>query len=98
MDCKELKCSGFDQLRKCRCYAKPGNEEQQYCGYNKNGLIIPCGVGCCDGGCPGQCKDVPFKPPFSFDTNVFNVEDFPLYLKVAALLVIALIIISTLRA
>jgi hypothetical protein len=98
MDCKALACTGFDKTRVCRCYSKPGKEEQQFCGYNKNGLIIPCGPGCCDKGCPGQCKGVAFRPPYAFDTNVFDVEKFPEYLKVSIVIVIVLLVLSTLRA
>jgi hypothetical protein len=98
MDCKALKCSGLDQIRDCRCYAKPGKEQQQFCAYNRNGLIIPCNPGCCDKGCPGQCKDVPFREPYELDKNKFDVEKIPTYLKLLVFAIIILIVMSTLRA
>jgi len=98
MDCKALACSGFDKIRDCRCYAKPGKEERQFCGYNKNGVIIPCNPGCCDKGCPGQCKDVPFREPYALDRNKFDPEKFPIYLKLLIVVILVLIVISTLRA
>jgi len=98
MDCKALKCSGFDRVRNCRCYAKPGNEEKQFCAYSKNGVIIPCNPGCCDKGCQGQCEDVTFRPPYALDRNIYDAEKFPEYLKLAVVLVIVLIVLSTLRA
>lgn len=47
----------------CKCYAYtdelPG---QQFCGYEHEGELYPCEMGCC-GGCPGSCKDVKYTKP-----------------------------------
>lgn len=96
MDCKNLACS--QMTMNCRCYAKPGNESEQFCGYKKNSIVIPCDPGCCDGGCPGQCKDVPERPPYGLDTSLIDVEKFPLYIKGLIILIIFLIIVSTFKA
>ena len=96
MDCKSLSCTQV--TKQCRCYAKPGKENEQFCAYKKNSIVIPCDAGCCDKGCPGQCAGVPPSPPYGIDTNLINIEKIPEYLKALFLLVIILIIASTLTA
>lgn len=96
MDCKNLACS--QTTMNCRCYAKPGNESEQFCAYKKNSIVIPCDPGCCDGGCPGQCEGVPERPPYGLDKSLIDVEKFPLYIRGLFVLIIILVIISTFKA
>lgn len=35
----------------------------QICAHESKGFLYPCDPGCCQGGCPGQCLDVPPRPP-----------------------------------
>lgn len=99
MDCKDLKCS--ERTKNCRCFAYANVKDpkkEQFCGYKKNSVVIPCDPGCCDGGCPGQCKGVADKPPYEIAQNDVDLSKIPLYLKLAAFLLVVLVIISTISA
>lgn len=99
MDCAKSKCSQME--KDCRCYAKVNvrdNTKTQFCGYKKNSLIIPCDPGCCDGGCPGECKGAAPAPPYGIDKSTFNVEKIPLYFKLVIFILAIFAIVSTLSA
>ena len=72
--CDLSSCGGSYTDRKCNCYANlsvlPENptKEQvnstQFCAFeSEDGFLYPCDVGCCKGGCPGQCANISPRPP-----------------------------------
>lgn len=48
----------------------------QYCAYaDDDGFLFPCDPGCCKLKCPGQCDDVPPRPPESLDFRINESPD-----------------------
>ena len=99
MDCQsdENKCDEI--FGECRCYADLNSNEpkfNQVCGILKKGYVIPCKSGCCDGGCPGQCKGSIPREPYSFGYfNLPNVHDFIKLFRWLFIIIILLTLTST---
>ena len=97
MDCQHENNKCDEIFGECRCYADVGTSNplaQQRCGIRKNGYIIPCKSGCCDGGCPGQCKNVRPRQPYAFAYIKPNIRLDNVF-KYIILLAIILTIVST---
>ncbi|QIG59700.1 hypothetical protein [Dishui Lake phycodnavirus 3] len=98
MECEKLKCDIIDE---CKCYAKKGEKypnENQFCGVRRGSRVFACNPGCCAGGCPGQCKKVIPKPPFSITDDLYTPfqANIPAYIKVVLVILLGLVIMSTL--
>jgi len=97
-------CDHTFKTKKCECFATGDTEfphEEQFCGFEQDGFIFPCGVGCCSEGCPGQCPGIEPKPPSDVveaDQKIINNEDKEIKKVVATilLLILGLVLISTL--
>ena len=83
----------------CRCYADVDTSNpltQQKCGIRKNGYVIPCKSGCCDGGCPGQCIGVEPRQPFSYGHFNYPVDiDMKGFFRTSLIFAVILVIYST---
>ncbi|MDA9846871.1 hypothetical protein N9C10_02950 [Flavobacteriaceae bacterium] len=97
-------CDHTFKTKKCQCFASSDTKlpnEDQFCGFEQDGFIFPCDVGCCDKGCPGQCPGIDPKPPSDVigeDILIINNEEKEIKKVIATLfiLIIGLVIISTL--
>ena len=96
-------CNNVFKTKNCDCYASDDTNfpnEEQFCGFEQDGFIFPCDVGCCSDGCPGQCPGVFSKPPSAVHDNnqIINTEEKELEKIIATLLLLifGLIVISTL--
>jgi len=97
-------CDYTFKTKKCQCFASGDAElpnDDQFCGFEQDGFIFPCDVGCCSEGCPGQCPGVEPRPPADVvdaDIQIINNEDKEIQKVIATLLLLifGLIIISTL--
>lgn len=97
-------CDHSFKTKKCECFASNETDfpnEEQFCGFEQDGFIFPCDVGCCSEGCPGQCPGIEPKPPSRViepGIQIIKNEDKEIKKVVATLLlvIIGLIIVSTL--
>ena len=123
-DCKKPCNLNFNE--KCKCFPTNSLKslqsftlekklsilnKNQICAHQVGDFLIPCGKGCCDEGCPGECDKVKPRPPEEYprSDSIFknvNDEEFKptkykrshLYIKeiIRVLLVISVIIIINL--
>jgi hypothetical protein len=81
-NCDITRCDNFFKDKKCMCYSLKSTknpQEEQICGYYKNGIIYECNAGCCPGGCPSKkCPDskiVPKDPENYIPDNTAVITD-----------------------
>lgn len=99
-----LSCDQTFKTKNCECFAASDTDfpnENQFCGFEQDGFIFPCGAGCCSDGCPGECPGIIPKPPSTVvakDVQIINNEEKEIKKVIATLLllIIGLVIISTL--
>lgn len=96
-------CDDIFKTKECKCYATSDSnypDEEQFCGFEQNGFIFPCQVGCCDEGCPGECPGIEPRPPHTIVKEELSVNNKDtLFRKIMAtilIIVVALILTSTL--
>jgi hypothetical protein len=99
MDCQHENNKCDEIFGECRCYADVETSNpltQQKCGIRKNGYVIPCKSGCCDGGCPGQCIGVEPRQPFSYGKFNYPVDvDMKGFFRTSLIFAVILVIYST---
>jgi len=94
------KCSyTFDVNKQCKCYASINSQfpdEEQFCGFEENGKVFPCDIGCCDDGCPGQCPGIKPRPPYAIRRKMRTKDtEIRKYIKLILTVLVYLIILST---
>lgn len=100
-ECKDSKtCEPQFKDKLCKCVITPLGCEtfKTICAYEEGGYLYPCSVGCCQNQCDnGQCPG-DSRPSFKIGEATFTYASTNItkYFLAIAVLIVALLIISTL--
>jgi len=101
-ECKDtMTCASQYKDKMCKCVITPKDCDtfKTICAYEEDGFLYPCSVGCCKNQCDaGQCPEESKAYLKIGDLKMGQTDNIGRYMLAIAVLLVALVILSTLAA